>query len=157
MAMNAEEKAGRLVFPGLGGIYQALHPWGYALMRVGAGGILVYHGYGKLFNGVAERVGTGLLGPMGFPMPVAWGYFLGLLEFFGCIALALGLFTRPLALMLAVEMVIVTFGVHFSRGYSFASTGGGYEFPLLLLILYVGIFFHGPGRISLDRAFGKEL
>jgi putative oxidoreductase len=154
MAMAETRK---LLVPGLAGLYDTLHRWGYVLIRFGAGGILVYHGYGKLFGGVAERVATGLLGPMGFPQPLAWGYFLGVLEFFGAIALALGLFTRPIALMLAIEMAVITFGVHFPRGYAFSATGGGYEFPLLLLVLYIGIFCHGPGRYSLDRALGTEI
>ncbi|HEV2549921.1 MAG TPA: DoxX family protein [Stellaceae bacterium] len=155
--MAAVTKEQRLVFPGLGGLYEALHPWGYTLIRFGAGAILIYHGYMKLFGGMAARVGAGLLGPMGFPAPVAWGYFLGALEFFGCMALAVGLFTRPIALALAIEMAIVTFAVHWKNGYFFSAAGGGFEFPLLLLVLYLGILFHGPGRYSLDRMMGREL
>ena len=75
----------------------------------------------------------------------------------GAAALALGLFTRAIAAMLAFEMLIVTFAVHFPRGYSFASPGGGYEYPLLLTVLYIGIFMRGSDRCSIDRMIGRQL
>lgn len=147
----------KLLIPGLKGLYETFAPRGYALIRFGFGAILMVHGYGKLFHGFAPIVGEKLLGPMGFPAPVAWAYFLGILEFFGGALLAVGLFTRLIALMLTVEMVIVTFAVHFGRGFSFTSPGGGYEYPLLLLILSVGFLLGGSGRCALDRAIGFEL
>jgi putative oxidoreductase len=146
----------RLVFPGLAGLYDSVAPLGYPLIRFAAGAILIYHGYRKLFAGLAPVVGDRVLAPMGFPAPHAWGYFLGVLECFGGAALAFGLLTRPIALMLFVEMVIVTFDVHLPRGYSFSSPGGGYEYPLLLTALYLGILLRGPGGYSLDRGIGKE-
>lgn len=147
----------KLIIPGLAGVYDAFAPRGYVLIRFGFGAILVVHGYVKLFHGLAPIVGEKLLGPMGFPAPMAWAYFLGILEFFGGALLAIGLFTRPIALMLAVEMVIVTFAVHFAHGFFFSSQGGGYEYPLLLLILSVGFLLGGSGRCSIDRAMGREL
>jgi uncharacterized membrane protein YphA (DoxX/SURF4 family) len=44
----------------------------------------------------------------------------------------------------------------YRHGYGFAASGGGYEFPLIMLLLYVAIFFRGAERCSLDRAIGKE-
>jgi putative oxidoreductase len=146
----------KLFIPSLGGIYDALGPWMYAFVRFCFGAMLMVHGYFKLFAGGAAGLSDHLLGPMGFPDPLAWAYFLGILEFFGCAALAVGLLTRPIALMLAVEMAIITFGVHFTRGFAFSSPGGGYEYPLLLLILSIAFLFRGGGRYSLDHAIGKE-
>jgi putative oxidoreductase len=146
----------RLIVPGLAGLYQSLSPYGYPLMRFGAGAIVMAHGWAKLFGAVAPFVAEKVLAPMGFPMPYAWVFFLGVLEFFGGGALALGFLTRPLALMLAVEMAVVTFAVHFSHGYSFTAPGGGYEYPLLLMILYIGIFMRGSERCSIDRLIGRE-
>jgi uncharacterized membrane protein YphA (DoxX/SURF4 family) len=45
---------------------------------------------------------------------------------------------------------------HYRNGYTFAAPGGGYEFPLVMLLLYVAIFFRGAGRCSLDKKIGKE-
>jgi putative oxidoreductase len=137
--------------------FHVLQPFGYPLIRFSAGAILVPHGWGKLFGTFAPFVAERVLAPMGFPAPYAWVYFLGVLEMVGGLALALGLFTRPLALMLAVEMVVITFGVHMKFGYGFASQGGGYEYPLLLAMLFVSIFMRGSGNYSIDRLIGREL
>jgi putative oxidoreductase len=78
-------------------------------------------------QGVADHVVTVL----GLPMPLAWAYFLGILECFGGAALAVGFLTRPIALMLTIEFVIITFW-HYGNGYVFSSPHGGYEYPLVL-------------------------
>jgi uncharacterized membrane protein YphA (DoxX/SURF4 family) len=38
----------------------------------------------------------------------------------------------------------------------FTSPHGGYEYPLVLLVIYAAIFFRGAGRCSIDRMIGKE-
>src|SRR5215471_12699337 len=118
----------RLIFPALGGLYQSIAPYSYAIIRFCAGAIVIYHGYMKLFGGF---------------------------EFFGGAALAVGFLTRPLALMFTVQMAIVTYW-HAGNGYFFSSPRGGWEFPLLLTILYAAIFFRGAGRCAVDRMIGKE-
>ncbi len=70
--------------------------------------------------------------------------------------MALGLFTRPIALLLAIEMILMVIW-HYPSGYFFQAAGGGYEFPLIMLLIYVAIFFRGAGRCSFDRLIGKEL
>jgi putative oxidoreductase len=98
---------------------------------------------------VADHV----IAALGLPMPLAWAYFLGILECFGGISLAIGFLVRPIALMLVVEFIVIT-GWSWGNGYFFSK--GGYEFPLLLLIIYAAIFFRGAGRCSIDRMIGKE-
>ena len=145
----------RLIIPALGDLYDAIAPYSYAIIRFVAGAVVIYHGYGKLFSGFAEPVARNVIAPLGFPMPLAWAYFLGILEFFGGAALALGFLTRPLALMFTVQLAIVTYW-HSGNGYMFTSPRGGWEFPLLLTIIYAAIFFRGAGRCSIDRMLGKE-
>jgi putative oxidoreductase len=146
----------RLYFPGLAGLYRGLEPYGYPLIRFAAGVILIPHGWAKLFGGAAPFVADKVLTPLGVPAPHAMVIFLGLLETVGVAALALGLFTRVLAAMLAFEMLIIAFAVHFSHGYSFTSPGGGYEYPLLLMVIYIGIFMRGSDRCSIDRMIGRQ-
>ena len=145
----------RLIFPGLAGLYQSVAPYSYSIIRFIAGAILVYHGYGKLFGGNIQGVADHVVTPLGLPMPMAWAYFLALLEFAGGIALAVGFLTRPIALMLTIEFIIITVW-HYPNGYVFTSARGGYEYPLVLLILYAAIFFRGGGRLSVDKRLGKE-
>src|SRR5258708_5771504 len=99
----------RLVFPGLARLYEAVAPYSYAIIRFAAGVVLIYHGYVKLFGPAAAPVAQNVLTPLGFPMPIAWAYFLGALEFFGGAMLAIGLLTRPIALMLTVEFAVITY------------------------------------------------
>jgi putative oxidoreductase len=145
----------RLIFPSLAGLYQGVAPYSYALIRFAAGAVFMYHGYTKLFSGFGAVVAKNILTPMGFPFPEIWAHGLGVLELFGGAALALGLLTRPIALLFAIEMIFVV-KWHFPNGYFFTSPRGGYEFPLLMLLVYIAIFFRGAGRCSLDRAIGRE-
>jgi putative oxidoreductase len=145
----------RLLIPGLAGLYESVAPYSYAAIRFIAGAILIYHGYGKLFVSGVAPVAQHVVAPLGLPAPMAWAYLLGILEFFGAIALALGFLVRPIALMLTIEFIIIT-AWHWHNGYVFASPGGGYEYPLLLTIIYAAIFFRGAGRCSIDRMLGKE-
>jgi len=157
MAGNSEGQidSTRLIFPGLAGLYGSIAPYSYAIVRFIAGAILVYHGYGKLFVTGVGPVAEHVMTPLGLPVPIAWAYLIAILEFFGGIALAVGFLVRPIALMLVIEFVIIT-AWHWGNGYVFAAPHGGYEYPLLLLVIYVAIFFRGPGRCAIDLAIGKE-
>jgi len=155
MAGNSEGQVDstRLIIPGLAGLYASVSPYSYAVIRFAAGAVLVYHGYTKLFGGTVQGVADHVIAALGLPMPLAWAYFLGILECFGGISLAIGFLVRPIALMLVVEFIVIT-GWSWGNGYFFSK--GGYEFPLLLLIIYAAIFFRGAGRCSIDRMIGKE-
>jgi putative oxidoreductase len=146
--------APRLVVPSLAGLYQALSPYSYAFMRFCVGAILVPHGYLKLFvTGVSPI--AGLFGAWGLPAPLAWAYWIGILEFGGGILLAVGFLTRPVALMVAVEMAVAVVGVHWAKGFLWGT--GGYEYPLLWGLLCLAIAVRGGERLSVDRALGIEL
>jgi putative oxidoreductase len=155
MSDTGHVDSSRLIIPALAGLYNSVAPYSYALVRFIAGAILIYHGYNKLFGGIIGMVAQNVVTPMGLPMPMAWAYFLGGLEFFGGIALAIGFLTRPIALLLVIEFIIITYW-HYGNGYGFSSPKGGYEYPLLLLIVYIAIFFRGAGRCSVDKMLGKE-
>jgi putative oxidoreductase len=157
MTVNSEGQidSTRLIVPGLAGLYQGIAPYSYAIIRFIAGAILIYHGYNKLFVTGVAPVADHVVTPLGLPMPMAWAYLIGILELFGGIALAVGFLTRPIALMLTVEFIIITFW-HAGNGYVFTSPHGGFEYPLVLTVIYAAIFFRGAGRCSIDRMIGKE-
>ena len=146
--MNGDTK---LIIPGLGKIYHALGPVSYAVARFAMGGVIMVHGYNKLFNGMAPMVADKVLAPLGLPMPLVFAYFLGTLEFFGCALLAVGFLTRPIAAMLTFEFVIVTFCVQMPRGY-----GENVEYTLMLLVMAALFAANGGGRYSIDRLIGRE-
>jgi len=145
-----------LLMPALGGIYEALEPWAYPLVRVAAGAILMVHGYVKLFLGGAAFIADKILPNLGFYPSLVWAYFLGALELVGGLMIVVGLLTRPIAFMLVIEFLVITFGWNFRFGFSFTNPGGGFEYPLLWLVVFVSIAIRGGGRYSTDGRIGKE-
>jgi putative oxidoreductase len=110
----------RLIIPGLAGLYQTVSPYSYALIRFVAGAILVFHGYNKLFVAGVQGVADHVVAVLGLPVPLAWAYFIGILECFGGAALAVGFLTRPIAFLLTIEFAIITLW-HSGNGYVFTS------------------------------------
>lgn len=119
------------------------------VLRIVLGIVFITHGWPKLIGGVA---GTGeFLAQMGIPLAglVAWG--LTLLEVGGGALLALGIATRPIALLLAVHMLAGLFLVHAPQGWYVVGPGqGGAEFNLVLLTalltITVAVRGYGLGR-----------
>lgn len=121
------------------------------ILRVPIGLILAAHGSQKLF---AWFGGYGLEGTGQWMASVGLtpGYIMALLagsaEFFGGVALILGLLTRPAALINALTMLVALFWVHWGNGF-FLDTHG-IEYALALLSATATLAFIGGGRYSLD-------
>ena len=144
------------LIPFLARIYGPAAPLGYALVRICTGAILVPHGVQKLFyGGAAASVAGKAFAAWGLPAPLAWAYGIGVLELAGGVMLALGLFTRPVALLFAIELLVFIFGVHIDKGWLW--NRGGVQYPLLLLGLTLAFLVRCGGHYSLDRLIGKEI
>lgn len=144
----------KLVIPALGGIYEALSPYSWLLIRVAAGAMLIPHGYAKLFGGQVDGL-IGFLGQLGFVAPAFWGWLVALLEFFGGIMLVAGFLTRPIAAMVVGFMAVAAFGVHLGNGFYW--TDGGFEYPLFWGIVALAIVIRGGGGYSVDARLSREI
>ena len=86
-------------------------------------------------------------------MPLAYIVFFN--ETVGAVCLILGLFTRVVAAMIAVEFLLITFVVHFHNGYGFSSPGGGWEYPFMWGIIIFAISLRGGGP-DLPRSRNRQ-
>jgi putative oxidoreductase len=116
---------------------------GLAILRVAIGTVFIRHGAQKLFVSGFAGV-TGGFTHMGIPLPGLMGPFIALLEFFGGIALIVGLLTRLVALGLAFDMLGAIVLVKLAGGFS------KYEFEFLLLASSLALVLTGPGSFSID-------
>jgi putative oxidoreductase len=126
-----------------------LERYALSLLRIVAGFTFTFHGWQKLFGLFGGMGGHGAQAPM---MSLPW--FAGILELFGGLLIILGLFTRPVAFILAGEMAFAYFLVHAPRAF----------WPIVnmgeLAVLYCFIFLYlaavGAGSVSLDWMIGRR-
>ncbi len=113
-------------------------------LRVTYGLIMMVHGQQKLF-GESKESFADVVASLGVPQAQTVAKGVSILEFFGGLALIAGLFTRPIALLLAGQFAYVTFKMKFNKGFS------AYEFDLALLGGLLSLVLTGGGAGSLDR------
>jgi putative oxidoreductase len=126
--------------------------WGALALRIPVGVIFAAHGAQKLFGwfGGYGLEGTGQwMDSVGLSPGYLMALLAGAVEFFGGLALIVGLLVRPASAALAVTMVVAIFSVHIDKGLFMSNNG--YEFALALLAAALALAFSGAGRGSLDR------
>lgn len=117
-----------------------------ALLRIIAGLLFMQHGVQKLFGWLGGFGGQ----PGGTAELFSLMGLAGVLETFGGLLIVLGLFTRPVALVLALEMVAAYFIAHMPQGFFPIQNGG--EPALLYCFIFLTLAAVGPGAFSIDRA-----
>lgn len=121
---------------------------GKLLLRIGVGGLMLFHGIYKLmygFQGIKD-----LLIAKNLPEPLWIGAFIG--EVIAPLCILLGVFTRVSALILALTMV-------FSIALAFGTAGFGLgqhgapivELNLLYMFSALALFFVGGGRFAIYK------
>ncbi len=116
------------------------------LLRIGAGALIIAHGYDKLVHFAERRnIFLNFLG-LGSTFSLALVVFA---EFFCGMFIVLGLFTRLTVLPLVITMLVALFKAH--HGDIF----GDGERAALYLICFLVILLCGPGKASVDAMMGR--
>jgi putative oxidoreductase len=126
-----------------------LKDWGLLLLRVGVGGMFVFwHGWAKISGGPEKwaQIG-GAMGNLGIHFaPVFWGFMAAFAEFAGGICVVLGLFTRPMAALLAFNMLVAAL-FHWSN----PNMRPMMSYPIEMGIVMLSLVVMGAGRFSLGK------
>lgn len=132
--------------------------WGALALRIPVGIIFAAHGAQKLFGwfGGYGLAGTGAwMDSIGLTPGILMAFLAGAAEFFGGLALVLGVLTRPAAAALAFAMLVAIFSVHFQNGLFMSNNG--YEFGLALFAASLSLLFSGAGKASVDALISQKV
>jgi putative oxidoreductase len=131
------------------------------IARIVLAWIFIYYGGGKLFgwfNGLGIH-GTSIyfsqtahLHPGGFFAVLG-----GIIEFFGAIAVGLGLFARLAGIALFGDMVMAMITVTWATGINSHTAPPGYQLNLAIAGLALVVAFLGSGRFSIDAMIERNL
>ena len=114
----------------------------FCLLRVIAGLLFACHGADKIFGMFGGKIAAAPLMQIG-----------GWIEL-GCgVLIALGLFTRVAAFLASGMMAVAYFMAHAKGGF-FPIVNHG-EAAVLYCWIFLFIFFHGPGRWSIDALWSR--
>lgn len=125
-------------------------------LRIPVGIIFAAHGAQKLFGwfgGYGLQGTAGWLDSIGLGPGLLMALLAGGAEFFGGLALIVGVLVRPAALSLAFAMLMAIFAVHIDNGLFMSNNG--YEFALALFAASVSLMFSGAGAFSVDQRLSR--
>ncbi len=122
--------------------------YGLLILRIGIGAMFIFHGAPKMFGGPVRWEGIGAsMASVGIKFaPVFWGFMASFSEFIGGICIILGLFFRPMCILLTITMIIAAWGP-ISRGEGLGRASHAIEDG----IVFLSLIFIGPGKYSLDE------
>src|SRR5712675_1019319 len=96
-------------------------------------------------------------GSLGMPLPAMQVALAGSIELIAAVGLTLGLFTRPVALLGSVYLLMSMYlGGHFQIGYVWALPDGGYEFGVFWAAMVAVFAVLGGGANSTDRVLWRS-
>ncbi|AHM63916.1 DoxX family protein [Paenibacillus polymyxa] len=124
---------------------------GLLLIRLVVGLLFVGHGAQKLFGwfgGYGPKGTGGWMESIGIKPGVLMAVAAGLMELLGGALFAVGLLTPLAALLITMTMLGAIVKVHGQNGIW--ATANGYEYPLVLIAVVVGISLIGAGPYSID-------
>jgi putative oxidoreductase len=125
---------------------------GRLILRLAVAGLMLMHGIAKLRHGIGPI--TSSVGAHSLPRFVAYGVYLG--ELVAPLFVLVGIFTRPAAAIIAIDMLFAIWLKH-SGELSHLNSSGGYALELQFLYLAgaIAIALFGAGRYALNGGMGR--
>lgn len=131
----------------------SFEPYLYALLRIIFAVVLLTHGlpkalrssHGSMADPMAASINL-IQNVMGLPFAAQLAFLVMLLETIGAVMLAMGLGTRLVALLIAIQMLAISYAL----GPTWPWIDRGIEFPVLMGFLALYIVARGGGAYSLD-------
>lgn len=132
--------------------------WQLTLIRLYIGFDLVPHATEKLFAGPTHfEADVKAFAGFGLPVPEFFVILGGFCELGIAIGLGLGLLTRLAGYCSALYFLIATLiGGHFLNGFIWVNPGGGWEFPVLMMVMFVTFSVRGAGPFSIDGVLAEK-
>lgn len=122
------------------------------LLRVTLALLILLHGIAKITGGVGHI--TGMLGKVGMPEALAYLVYVG--EVLAPLLVLLGVWTRPAALVIAINMIVAVLLVHTKDLLALTKTGGwALELQAFFFVTALVVALQGAGRYSLGGANGR--
>ena len=127
---------------------ELLTGWAPIFLRIAIGLIFISHGYPKLNKNLKKT--SEFLNNIGFRPGKFWALVLGSVEFFGGLAILIGLFTRTASVLLGIIMIIALYHHTVVWKKKFI---GGYELDFLILFALIALLLLGSGNLSVGIPF----
>lgn len=127
-------------------LFLVFNDWSLLGLRLVFGAIFIAHGWPKIKNLKANAQNFEM---MGFKPGSFWGTIVAFVEFFGGLAIIMGLYAQIAGLLLAIDMAVSTLW-KIKRGQKFI---GGFELDLILFAVGLSLLTLGAGIYSLNQFY----
>ena len=125
---------------------------GKLVLRVALAAMLLFHGVAKLSGGIGFV--ADMLAKAGLPAVFGYGVYIG--EVVAPLLILVGLFTRPAALIVAINMIVAVLLAHTSQFFTLNETGGwALELQGMFFFAAVAVALLGAGRYSIGGVNGR--
>ena len=125
---------------------------GKLVLRVALAAMLLFHGISKMSNGIGFV--ADMLAKAGLPAVFGYGVYIG--EVVAPLFILFGLFTRPAALVVAINMVVAVLLAHTAQFFTLNETGGwALELQGMFFFAAVTVALLGAGRYSVGGVNGR--
>lgn len=125
---------------------------GKLMLRLALGILILFHGVAKITGGPDAIIG--MVAKVGLPQYVAYGVYIG--EVLAPFLVIVGLWTRPAALVIAINMVVAVWLAHMGDLATLTRTGGwALELQGMFFATALAIALLGAGRYSVGGTAGR--